>query len=245
MSTRTHAAQTHAFTRKHAPQTSHQHHGRVRTVARASSSSASTLTVADALATLTRHASTPGVTLYDVDDDIQLCIDILIEDGSVSGGIENAVRGDGEWQVFCAPHIVNLAGPVGVRFAPLRYVIDSGNIRSDVRHGGIVPDGWLSASGKVSATTPYELDGRERPACRIDFDTFWIGAQSGDKSSPRDDPNASDEANVVDKVINAVGKVGFLEGIATFPVLFYDHDAGVVVFQFPPLKSNIAAFLQR
>ena len=230
---------THAFTRKH------HSRGPVRTIARASSSSSSTLTVADALNSLARHASTPGVTLYDVDDDIQLCIDILIEDGSVSGGIENAVRGDGEWQVFCAPHIVNLAGPVGVRFAPLQYVIDGGKIRSDVRHGGIVPDGWLSASGKVSATVPYMLDGRERPACRIDFDTFWIGASSDDKSSPRDDPNTSGDAKVVDKAINAIGKVGFLEGIATFPVLFYDADAGVVVFQFPPLKSNIAAFLQR
>jgi hypothetical protein len=28
-------------------------------------------------------------------------------------------------------------------------------------------------------------------------------------------------------------------------VLFYDERAGVVIFQFPPLKSNIAAFRRR
>jgi len=215
-----------------------------RMTARASSSSSSS-TVAEALAALTRHASTPGVTLYDVVDDVQRSIDVLIADGSVSGGIENAVRGDGEWRVFCAPHIVKFAGPFGVRFAPLRYVIDRGEIRSDVRHGGIVPDGWLSASGRVSATAPYALDGRQRPACRIEFDTFWIGSKAGDSATPRDDPNASGEANSVDRAINAIGKVGFLESIATFPVLFYDDDAGIVVFQFPPLKSNIAAYRER
>jgi hypothetical protein len=50
---------------------------------------------------------------------------------------------------------------------------------------------------------------------------------------------------VVDKAINAVGKLGFVDAIATFPVLFYDERAGVVIFQFPPLKSNIAAFRRR
>jgi len=36
-----------------------------------------------------------------------------------------------------------------------------------------------------------------------------------------------------------LGRVGFLEGLATFPVLYVDED--LTVFRFPPLGVNIAA----
>ena len=75
-------------------------------------------------------------------------------------------------------------------------------------------------------------------ACRISFDKFWIGP-GGD--APREEPGDDDEG-FVDKVIDFVGNLGFLETFATFPVLFYDEEVGVVVFQFPPLASNIAAY---
>ena len=42
-----------------------------------------------------------------------------------------------------------------------------------------------------------------------------------------------------DKVITALGRVGFLEGLAKFPVLYVDDD--LTVFRFPPLGVNIAA----
>ncbi len=208
-----------------------------RTVVRASSSSPSS--VDDALAVVIEHARLDSARLHEgVPDDVRRAIDRLIDSGRVDGGIENAVRGDGTWRVFSAPHISRLATPLGVKFHPLRYVIADGDIASDVRHGGIVPDGWLSASGGVRATREYELDGVMRPACRISFDKFWIGP-GGD--APREEPGDDDEG-FVDKAIDFVGNLGFLETFATFPVLFYDEEAGVVVFQFPPLASNIAAY---
>lgn len=176
-----------------------------------------------------------------VPSEIQRDIDALIASALVDGGIDNAVRGDGDWRVFAAPHIVRLATPLGVLFHPLRYVIRDGTISSDVRHRGrFVPDGWLSASGTVQAVESRVCEGMVRPACRIGFDTFWIGA-----GASADEPRAGPGSGVVDKAINAVGKLGFVDAIATFPVLFYDERAGVVIFQFPPLKSNIAAFRRR
>lgn len=176
-----------------------------------------------------------------VPSEIQRDIDALIASALVDGGIDNAVRGDGDWRVFAAPHIVRLATPLGVLFHPLRYVIRDGTISSDVRHRGrFVPDGWLSASGTVQAAESRVCEGMVRPACRIGFDTFWVGA-----GASADEPRAGPGSRVVDKAINAVGKLGFVDAIATFPVLFYDERAGVVIFQFPPLKSNIAAFRRR
>lgn len=178
-----------------------------------------------------------------VPDAIQRDIDELVANGNVDGGISNAVRGDGVWEVCSAPHIRRLAGPVGVVFSPLRYVIDQGSIYSHVRHRGIVPDGWLSASGVVEEGEDMVCEGRIRPTCLIKFDRFWVGASAATKDEPREFP--TEDASFLDVVIDKVGNLGFLDGIATFPVLFYDANEGVVVFQFPPLKSDICAIRRR
>jgi hypothetical protein len=175
-----------------------------------------------------------------VPESIQCDIDALIADGSVDGGIARAVRGDGVWEVCSAPHIKRLAAPVGVIFSPLRYVIDRGSIDSHVRHRGIVPDGWLSASGAVEEGADMVCDGRMRPSCVIRFDKFWVGASVQTKDEPRSFP-AEDEASVVDKLIDTFGNAGFVDGFAKFPVLFYNEEQGLVIFQFPPLRSNICA----
>jgi len=48
-----------------------------------------------------------------------------------------------------------------------------------------------------------------------------------------------DEATVWDKIVSALGRIGFIEGQAQFPVLYVDKD--LTVFRFPPLGVNIAA----
>ena len=42
-------------------------------------------------------------------------------------------------------------------------------------------------------------------------------------------------------MIDTVGNAGFVDGFAKFPVLFYNEEQGLVIFQFPPLRSNICA----
>lgn len=217
-------------------------HRHFRAVAHASASSGD-----DESAVVRRvmdFARTDARTLNDaVDASTQADIDRLIASGRVDGGISNAVRGDGKWEVFCAPHIQRLAVPLGVRFAPLSYDIRDGKIRSDVRHRGIVPDGWLSASGTVIAGREMEAEGKARPSCVIQFDKFWIGAGLT-QDEPRDFPRG-EEASAVDRAIDALGNAGFLDAFAKFPVLFYDEKEGLVIFQFPPLASNICARLAK
>jgi hypothetical protein len=41
--------------------------------------------------------------------------------------------------------------------------------------------------------------------------------------------------------INGIGRLGFLPSLSRFPVRFMDAQAGVCVFEFPPLQTVIAA----
>ena len=43
---------------------------------------------------------------------------------------------------------------------------------------------------------------------------------------------------ILDRVVGALGRAGFLPQYAVFPVLYLDDD--MAVFRFPPLNSNIA-----
>lgn len=56
--------------------------------------------------------------------------------------------GQGEWEVFQVPHIVNSTKPLGARFAPILYRLEGKNIYSHVKYNlGPLGEGWLSASG--------------------------------------------------------------------------------------------------
>ena len=217
---------------------------------RASSASTDAVDVDAALARLAAYNTQPpdGPPPFcdGVSESVQADIDALIANGRVDGGVTNAVsHGVGTWRVFAMPHIARLATPLGVRFGPLTYEIRrGGKIRSDVRHRGKwVPDGWLSAAGSVkTASAGYDVDGRTREACKIVFDDFWVGRGASAEEPRSESPKVKGNAGVLDRVIDIVGRLGFIEDVATFPVLFYDEKAGIVIFQFPPLKSNICAF---
>lgn len=61
--------------------------------------------------------------------------------------------------------------------------------------------------------------------CCIGFDIFWVGV-----GASADESRAGFGFGVVDKVINVVGKFGFVDVIVMFLVLFYDECVGVVIF---------------
>ena len=47
------------------------------------------------------------------------------------------------------------------------------------------------------------------------------------------------EGSSFDKVINGVGKLGFIPQFSYFPVQYMDSEGQLAVFSFPPLNSNI------
>ena len=129
--------------------------------------------------------------------------------------------------------MARMSNPVGVNFKPVRYVIKGNQIRSDVQFagpGGI--SGWLCSAGVVRASRD--------DAVEIVFDSFWTAENGG---APRDNPVAKDVANAGDRIVNSIGRLAFLSSFAVFPVYFFDRQAGICIFEFPPLNSYIAAKL--
>jgi len=70
------------------------------------------------------------------------------------------------------------------------------------------------------------------------FDQFWVGGAKEPRPGLEEDASAR---SATDKLINVVGGWAFVEGMATFPVLYFSNEAGICVFKFPPLNSAIAA----
>ena len=56
-------------------------------------------------------------------------------------------------------------------------------------------------------------------------------------------PVAKDVAKAGDRIVNSIGRLAFLSSFAVFPVHFFDNQAGICIFEFPPLNSYIAAKL--
>ena len=117
----------------------------------------------------------------------------------------------------------------GLRVRPHYDIGADGAIVSDV-HIAIGPlKGWASASGFMRPTDDGVVD--------LVFDDFWI---AGDAPAPRAAP-ADADASAVDALIRGVGRAAFFEGLARFPVDYFDEKAGLVAFRFTPFDSEIVA----
>ena len=110
------------------------------------------------------------------------------------------------------------------------YGIDAdGGIVSDV-HVAVGPlKGWVSASGYM-LPVPNKVGEVD-----LIFDDFWV---AGDTAEPRASPS-DEESNVIDKLIRDVGRLSFFEGIARFPVDYFQDD--MVAFRFTAFDSQIVA----
>ena len=182
---------------------------------------------------------------------LQAAVDTLLstENGISNPGPVTLTSGSGNWNVVHAPHINRMSSILNTKFN-ISYTL-APNATSPVSASStaettpqfwstvkyespLFGSGWLSASGRLLSAGNDSLELR--------FDTFWVD-EGSEKSKLR--PFLTQETmNSGDKIITAIGKLTFFEGLARFPVLYLDTDAGVSVFRFPPLKSNITVVRQ-
>jgi hypothetical protein len=181
---------------------------------------------------------------------LQSAVDVLLTNGT---GVENPgsatmTSGSGTWKTVHAPHINRMSSILGTKFS-ISYTLTEANssittdsstppppqFYSNVRYESpFFGSGWLSASGRLFSN--------ENDSVKLHFDTFWVD-EGGEMSDLR--PFLTKETmNSGDKLITAIGRVSFIEGLAKFPVLYLDPDTGVSVFRFPPLRSNITVVRQ-
>lgn len=209
----------------------------------AASSGRSTLpeTIAEALEQCESHVAANGANLYAATPELTAAVSTMVASKKTGGRsvAEILEASDGVWEVFHMPHMYNLSSPLGITFRPVRYTLKGRKIRSDVRFDARgAARGWLDSAGTVKRAAQRD------DAVELAFDAFWVG-RDGDR--PRDSPVAEREVrrderlSPADAVINNVGRAGFLPSFAVFPVHFFDEERGLCVFEFPPMRSFIAA----
>mmetsp|Transcript_25601 Transcript_25601/g.35353 ORF Transcript_25601/g.35353 Transcript_25601/m.35353 type:complete len:602 (-) Transcript_25601:87-1892(-) len=75
--------------------------------------------------------------------------------------------GQGEWEVFHAPHFRVLSTGLLTTFNPIRYSLQGNTVTSNVRFSNpVIGEGWLSATGHFYAKDAYTI--------QVVFDKFWV-----------------------------------------------------------------------
>jgi hypothetical protein len=143
-------------------------------------------------------------------------------------------------QAFSVPHIQRVAALTGAKF-DITYTLlpEDPSTRagrpqfySNVRYEHpLVGSGWLSASGSLAAAG----DG----GVQLTFDDFWVDVD-GAEERLRPFLLDTDARSSWDGIVTVLGRVTFLPDLAVFPVLAFDPAAGLAVFRFSPLASDIA-----
>eukprot|EP00873_Tetraselmis_striata_P021237 jgi/Tetstr1/441501/TSEL_029732.t1 len=203
-----------------------------RHVVRAAASSPQAGTAASELAEELRSAGR-SPNLMSASPELEARVEALLAGSEAGAPASQALElGNGQWEVFYMPHIKTIAGPLGLQVQPLRYTVQGGKtLQTDVRMGiGPGLSMWLSSTGGVR---PEEGDA----AVRLSMTEFWLSPPG---ATPRPVSDRDDNATG-DVLVNWLSRAGFVEEFSLFPVLFFDADAGICVFSFPPLRSKIAA----
>jgi hypothetical protein len=145
----------------------------------------------------------------------------------------------GTWSVVYAPHIYTLGRG---NFNPILYDLRAdGTMFSHVHfHIPLIDKtGWLSVSGTYGSQD-------ENRVSRVDFDKTWIkwnddqsnnnGNESDDNPYPTLD---AVPASLEKTIVQAVGRLLFIDGVSVFPVSYLDEDT--IVFDFELLGTRICA----
>eukprot|EP00468_Gymnochlora_sp_CCMP2014_P000441 CAMPEP_0167743064 /NCGR_PEP_ID=MMETSP0110_2-20121227/1800_1 /TAXON_ID=629695 /ORGANISM="Gymnochlora sp., Strain CCMP2014" /LENGTH=253 /DNA_ID=CAMNT_0007627377 /DNA_START=45 /DNA_END=806 /DNA_ORIENTATION=- len=175
-----------------------------------------------------------GSNIADSDKTVANAINTLLQDKSPSNAVDKTISDfdwNGSWRVVYAPHLSFASQMLlGTKF-DVEYAIDDETMQSNVRvTSDILPlQYWLCSAGSVTSAGPRD--------CKIKFNEFWVEPLTRatiDAPPPKPDLSGGNRF-----LINAMGKLGFLEDLALFPVLWMDES--LCVFRFPALNVVIAA----
>lgn len=141
----------------------------------------------------------------------------------------------GTWRIVYAPHIYTMGRLFQGSFDPVLYSMKpGGKMTSHAKYNfPILGSGWLSVSGTYSSQD-------EDSVCRVDFDKAWVKILDSDSSDeePYDSLEAVPPSPWKD-VIQALGKLFFIDAVSVFPVSYLDKDT--IVFDFELLGTRICA----
>jgi|EP00900_Chrysochromulina_parva_P007911 hypothetical protein len=153
------------------------------------------------------------------DGALALAVKELVEEASLPALIDWK-QVAGTWRVVNAPHIDTLSSVLFTKFSPIEYVLGpSGEIASYVRYSGLPGTGWLCTDGTIE-----NVADSGRPTVKVVWDRIWW-VPSGTTSHP------AFEDGAFSPLIQALGRLGFIEDLSVFPVRFVQDDVAVFDFQ--------------
>ena len=139
----------------------------------------------------------------------------------------------GEWRVVSAPLIDTLSQLALSEFDITYHISAPSNIGATVRYDSkLFGSGWLCTDGSIS-----NVAGAASPTVRLIWERIWW-QPGGSADKPPLDPNAEGAA-VMRPFIQALGRAGFSEDLAVFPVRYADEVQGLAVFEFHGLTVAV------
>ena len=139
----------------------------------------------------------------------------------------------GEWRVVSAPLIDSLS-QLALTDVDITYRIGApSNIGATVRYDSkLFGSGWLCTDGSI-----YNVADAASPTVRLIWERIWW-QPGGSADKPPLDPDAAGAATMR-PLVQALGRAGFSEDLAVFPVRYADDTQGLAVFEFQGLTVAV------
>uniref|UniRef100_A0A7S4MUL8 Plastid lipid-associated protein/fibrillin conserved domain-containing protein n=1 Tax=Prymnesium polylepis TaxID=72548 RepID=A0A7S4MUL8_9EUKA len=143
------------------------------------------------------------------------------------------VEVEGTWGVVSAPLIDTISRLALTQFGIEYRIGAAGTIGATVRYDSrLVGSGWLCTDGTIK-----NVVGAPAPTVSLVWERIWW-QPGGKASAPPLDPDV-EGATALRPVVQALGRLGFSESLAVFPVRYVDSSAGIAVFQFQGLTVAV------
>eukprot|EP00747_Dinoflagellata_sp_TGD_P223383 gnl/TRDRNA2_/TRDRNA2_94961_c0_seq1.p1 gnl/TRDRNA2_/TRDRNA2_94961_c0~~gnl/TRDRNA2_/TRDRNA2_94961_c0_seq1.p1 ORF type:complete len:320 (+),score=44.88 gnl/TRDRNA2_/TRDRNA2_94961_c0_seq1:174-1133(+) len=166
------------------------------------------------------------------DPELLAAVDTLIKDATPPATVDFADAA-GTWRVVAAPLIDTLSRLALTKF-DIQYRIGADStIGASVRYNSkLVGDGWLCTDGTISNVADAST-----PTVKLVWERIWW-KPGGTADTPPIDPDVEGAA-FLRSLIQALGRFGFNEPLARFPVKFLDTSNGLAIFQWQSLTAVV------
>lgn len=141
----------------------------------------------------------------------------------------------GTWRVVSAPLIDAISRLALTKFDIQYRIGASGTIGASVRYNSaLVGNGWLCTDGTIK-----NLEAAKTPTVALVWERIWWRPGADEAAGPPTDPDVEGAA-VLRPLVQGLGRLGFNESLAVFPVRYVDTTEGLAVFQFQGLTVAVS-----
>jgi hypothetical protein len=160
-------------------------------------------------------------------------VDALISEAAPPPTKVDFAAAAGTWRVVGAPLIDSLSRLALATFDITYRIGAEGTVGATVWYSSrLVGDGWLCTDGTIA-----NADDATTPTVKLVWERIWW-QPGGTADAPPVDPDVQGAA-FLRPLVQALGRFGFSEPLARFPVKFLDTSSGLAIFEFQFLTAVV------